>query len=99
MTLYCGTELFRSGPISSIFIGLTVGAPPLRLYATKDVQAKIVLEILTGKFRICSAVTEPAAESDVRNITTTAERTADGKHYIVNKRRNGLPIVSSVIAS
>lgn len=77
-------ELFRGGPISSIFIGLTVGAPPLRLYASKELQAKIVPEILTGKSRICLAVTEPAAGSDVRNITTTAERTADGKHYIVN---------------
>lgn len=77
-------ELFRGGPISSIFIGLTVGAPPLRLYASKELQAKIVPEILTGKSRICLAVTEPAAGSDVRNITTTAEKTADGKQYIVN---------------
>jgi alkylation response protein AidB-like acyl-CoA dehydrogenase len=41
-------------------------------------------EILSGKARICLAITEPAAGSDVRNITTTAEKTADGKHYIVN---------------
>ena len=30
------------------------------------------------------AVTEPDAGSDVRNLVTTAEKTKDGKHYIVN---------------
>jgi len=30
------------------------------------------------------AVTEPSAGSDVANLKTTAKKTADGKHYIVN---------------
>lgn len=41
-------------------------------------------QILSGEKRISLAITEPAAGSDVRNITTTAEKTSDGKHYIVN---------------
>jgi alkylation response protein AidB-like acyl-CoA dehydrogenase len=41
-------------------------------------------EILSGSKKICLAVTEPSCGSDVRNLTTTAERTPDGKHYIVN---------------
>jgi alkylation response protein AidB-like acyl-CoA dehydrogenase len=45
---------------------------------------RILPEILSGQKRICLAITEPAAGSDVRNVTTTAEKTADGKHYIVN---------------
>lgn len=78
-------ELYRGAPsISSAFIGLVVGAPPLKQYASPALQAKIMPEILTGEKRICLAITEPAAGSDVRNITTTAEKTADGKHYIVN---------------
>lgn len=45
---------------------------------------RIFPEILSGQKRICLAVTEPSAGSDVRNLTTTAEKTPDGKHYIVN---------------
>jgi alkylation response protein AidB-like acyl-CoA dehydrogenase len=51
-------------------------------------------EILGGEKRICLAITEPSGGSDVRNLTTTAEKTADGKHYIVNGEKkwitNGL---------
>lgn len=39
---------------------------------------------MSGEKRICLAVTEPDAGSDVRNLVTTAEKTKDGKHYIVN---------------
>lgn len=46
--------------------------------------SRIFPEVLSGQKRICLAITEPDAGSDVRNITTTAEKTADGKHYIVN---------------
>jgi len=78
-------ELYRGSPtISSAFVGLVVGAPPLKQFASPALQAKILPEVLTGKKRICLAITEPSAGSDVRNVTTTAEKTADGKHYIVN---------------
>jgi alkylation response protein AidB-like acyl-CoA dehydrogenase len=33
---------------------------------------------------ICLAITEPSAGSDVANLKTTAVKTPDGKHYIVN---------------
>ncbi|KAF2471680.1 acyl-CoA dehydrogenase-like protein [Lindgomyces ingoldianus] len=77
-------ELVRGGSIASLFIGLTVGAPPLRQFASKQLQDKIFPEILSGEKRICLAVTEPACGSDVRNLTTTAERTPDGKYFMVN---------------
>jgi alkylation response protein AidB-like acyl-CoA dehydrogenase len=37
-----------------------------------------------GEKRICLAITEPSGGSDVANLTTTAVKTEDGKHYIVN---------------
>ncbi|KAF2202454.1 acyl-CoA dehydrogenase-like protein [Delitschia confertaspora ATCC 74209] len=77
-------ELVRGGRVASIFIGLVVGAPPIRQFAHKALQDKILPEILSGQKRICLAVTEPSCGSDVRNLTTTAEKTPDGKHYIVN---------------
>ena len=77
-------ELYRGGAISSIFVGLTVGAPPLCQYASESLKAKIMPEILSGRKRICLAITEPSAGSDVRNLTTTAIKSADGSHYVVN---------------
>ncbi|KAF2085640.1 acyl-CoA dehydrogenase-like protein [Saccharata proteae CBS 121410] len=77
-------ELFRSGALASVFIGLVVGAPPLKQYASQALQDKIFPEILTGKKRICLAITEPSCGSDVKALTTTAEKTPDGKHYVVN---------------
>lgn len=41
-------------------------------------------EILRGEKRICLAITEPDAGSDVRNIKTTAKKSGDGKRYVVN---------------
>lgn len=40
--------------------------------------------LLDGSKRICIAITEPNAGSDVKNISTTAEKSADGKFWIVN---------------
>ncbi|KAG5297309.1 long-chain specific acyl-CoA dehydrogenase [Histoplasma ohiense] len=77
-------ELCRSESISSVFVGLTVGAPPIRQFASKWLQKKILPEILSGQKRICLAVTEPSCGSDVRNLATTAEKSACGKYYIVN---------------
>jgi alkylation response protein AidB-like acyl-CoA dehydrogenase len=54
----------------------------LRQYASQDLKRELLPQILNGEKRICLAVTEPAAGSDVRNITTTAEK--DGDAYIVN---------------
>merc|ERR1712137_1244038 len=44
----------------------------------------VVPEVLRGDKRICLAISEPAAGSDVGGTLTTATKTADGKHYIVN---------------
>ena len=77
-------ELLRGGSIASLFVGLAVGAPPLLKFASKPLQDRIFPEILSGAKRICLAVTEPGCGSDVRNLATTAEKTADGRFYVVN---------------
>jgi len=47
-------------------------------------KKKILAECLRGDKRTCLAITEPSAGSDVAGLTTTAVKTPDGKHYIVN---------------
>ena len=63
---------------------MAFGLPPILKFGSQALQEKFVPELLTGKKRICIAVTEPSAGSDVANIATTAVKSKDGKHYIVN---------------
>jgi hypothetical protein len=60
------------------------------------INYRLLPEILTGEKRICLAITEPSAGSDVKGITTTAEKTADGKHYIVNGEKKISLITESI---
>lgn len=41
-------------------------------------------EVLSGKKKMCLAITEAFAGSDVAGLRTTAEKTPDGKYYIIN---------------
>ncbi|GAB7356572.1 hypothetical protein MBLNU459_g7306t1 [Dothideomycetes sp. NU459] len=72
------------GPPSSLSTGMAYGIPPLITYGSKQLQDRFLPELFRGQKRICIAITEPDAGSDVANIATTAEKSADGKHYIVN---------------
>jgi acyl-CoA dehydrogenase len=73
-----------AGPSGSLTTGMSFGVPPVLKFGNKRVQEKFLPDALTGKTRFCIAITEPDAGSDVANVTTTAEKTPDGKYYIVN---------------
>lgn len=73
-----------TGPPASITTGMAFGVPPLLKFGSKQLQERFMPDLLLGKKRICIAITEPEAGSDVANIQTTATKTADGKHFIVN---------------
>jgi alkylation response protein AidB-like acyl-CoA dehydrogenase len=45
---------------------------------------KVTEEVLSGRKKMCLAITEAFAGSDVAGLKTTATKTPDGKHYIVN---------------
>merc|ERR1712193_431797 len=53
-------------------------------YAKKALRDRIAPGILNGDKRICLAITEPDAGSDVANLGCEAVLSEDGKHYIVN---------------
>ena len=63
---------------------MAFGVPPLLRFGSTHLQDKFLPELLRGEKRICIAITEPEAGSDVAGIQSTAEKSADGKHYIVN---------------
>ena len=64
--------------------GLGIGCPPALKYGKKPLVERIMPGILSGHKRICLAITEPDAGSDVANLTCEAKLSEDGKHYIVN---------------
>ncbi|KAI9790039.1 MAG: hypothetical protein M1835_001260 [Candelina submexicana] len=73
-----------AGPPSSLMTGIAYGVPPLLKFGSKQLQDRFLPDLLLGKKRTCIAITEPEAGSDVANIQTTAIKSDDGKHYIVN---------------
>jgi acyl-CoA dehydrogenase len=89
---YTHTSIFLSemmrlglaGPASSLITGLAYGTPPLIEYASDKIRSELVPALLKGEKRICIAITEPDAGSDVAAIQATAVKSADGRHYIVN---------------
>merc|ERR1719240_2405409 len=64
--------------------GFCIGLPPVLHFVPPHIRDKVVPEVLRGDKRICLAISEPAAGSDVAGLLTTAQKTADGKHYVVN---------------
>lgn len=76
-----------AGPPGSLTVGVAYGTPPLIKFGSKQLQERFLPDVLSGKKRICIAITEPDAGSDVANITTTARKSADGKHYIVSGQK------------
>ena len=77
-------RLGAPGFTDGISSGYSIGLPPIFNFGSPELKARVVPEVLLGKKRICLAITEPYAGSDVARIRTTAKRTADGKHFIIN---------------
>ncbi|KAJ3303524.1 hypothetical protein HDV03_003703 [Kappamyces sp. JEL0829] len=82
-------EIARLGYASyqdSLGAGMVIGLPPVLHFMgnNKALQQRVIKDVLTGEKRICLAITEPVAGSDVASIQTTAVKSACGKFYIVN---------------
>ena len=64
--------------------GLVIGLPPILHFGKPQIQQKVVPQVLNGEKRICLAISEPGAGSDVAAIKATAVKSQCGKFYIVN---------------
>ncbi|KAJ6010920.1 hypothetical protein N7451_002332 [Penicillium sp. IBT 35674x] len=72
---------FQDGNMAGMTISLTAVQQWLQDPVLKE---KVTEEVLSGKKKMCLAITEAFAGSDVAGLKTTAEKTPDGKFYIVN---------------
>ncbi|KAH6908981.1 acyl-CoA dehydrogenase [Coprinopsis sp. MPI-PUGE-AT-0042] len=64
--------------------GKVIGLPPVLNFGSEELKARVVPEVLAGKKFICLAISEAQAGSDVMGLQTTATKTPDGKHWIIN---------------
>ncbi|KAE8354366.1 acyl-CoA dehydrogenase/oxidase [Aspergillus coremiiformis] len=86
--LVVSQELCRTnarGFIDGNMAGLTISLTAVREWLHNvPLREQITEEVLSGKKKMCLAITEAFAGSDVAGLRTTATKTPDGKHYIVN---------------
>lgn len=72
------------GFIDGLFTGVLISLPAIFHFGTEEMKKTVGFSVLTQEKQSCLAISEPYAGSDVAGIKTTAEKTPDGKYYIVN---------------
>ncbi|EIN10183.1 acyl-CoA dehydrogenase [Punctularia strigosozonata HHB-11173 SS5] len=65
-----------------ILAGLSIGLPPILNFASDELKAKIVPDVLAGRKFICLAISEAFAGSDVGGLQTEAVK--DGEEWVIN---------------
>jgi acyl-CoA dehydrogenase len=78
-------ELARGG-FSGIGFGLhsEIVAPYILHYGTEEQKQKYLPKLASGEMVGAIAMSEPAAGSDLQGVKTTAIKSADGSHYVLN---------------
>jgi alkylation response protein AidB-like acyl-CoA dehydrogenase len=77
-------RIVPTGVMSGLSGGSAIGVPPIMNHGTQKQKDEWVRPVYEGKASFVLGSTEPSGGSDVANLKTTAKKTADGKHYIVN---------------
>lgn len=72
------------GLVDGLKAGLVIGLPCVMKYCIPSVNEKVTREVLKGEKRICLAISDPDAGSDVAGLTCVATKSECGKFYIVN---------------
>lgn len=79
-----GSQL-REGSFSVAFgAHTTIGTLPIVFYGTEEQKRAYLPKLASGEWIAAYALTEPGVGSDAMGLTTRAELSADGKHYILN---------------
>lgn len=78
------SSIFAHGVSDGLSAGLNIGLPPIIHFGSEVQKKKFVPPILLGEKKVCLAVSEPVAGSDVAGIQTRAVLNKEGTHYIVN---------------
>lgn len=86
--LVCEYISSGTGSFSTAFGAHTgIGTMPITLYGNEEQKQKYVPRLASGEWMGAYCLTEPTAGSDANSGKTTAELTADGKHYKINGQK------------
>lgn len=80
-------ELARTGKRGygdGLMAGSVIGLPPVLNFGSDEIKKRVIPEVLSGQKPICLAISEAFAGSDVTGLKTTAKKTEDSKHWIIN---------------
>jgi alkylation response protein AidB-like acyl-CoA dehydrogenase len=64
--------------------GSVIGLPPVLNFASNEIRKRVIPDVFSTQKPICLAISEAFAGSDVAGLKTTATKTEDGKHWIIN---------------
>ncbi|WPG99803.1 acyl-coa dehydrogenase apdg [Acrodontium crateriforme] len=96
------TSRVEGGVMTSLSGASVIGIPPIIHHGTEEQKQKWLPGLFNWDTSFSLGITEPSGGSDVANIQTTAEKSADGKYYIVNgwkKWITGTPWASHMTAA
>lgn len=89
------TSRVEGGVTISLSGASVIGIPPVIYYGTEEQKTKWLPGLFDWTTSFSLGITEPNAGSDVANLQTTAVKSADGKHYIVNGYKKWITGVSA----
>ncbi|KAH9453713.1 hypothetical protein Pst134EA_024577 [Puccinia striiformis f. sp. tritici] len=72
------------------------GAPLIWKYGSAGLQEKLMPGLLNGSKRACITTTKPGTGSDVKNLLTIAEKSPDGKYWIINGEKSSPKILPTI---
>ncbi|KAI6905764.1 acyl-CoA dehydrogenase, partial [Hortaea werneckii] len=78
------TSRVEGGVTSSLSGASVIGIPPVIHHGTEQQKRQWLPGLFDWTTSFCLGITEPTGGSDVANIQTTAVKSQDGKHYVVN---------------
>jgi len=71
------------GLADGLYGGTAIGGGPVLKFGSKWLVEHIAPPLIRGEKRMALCITEPYGGSDVAGVHATAEKTADGKHWII----------------
>jgi acyl-CoA dehydrogenase len=79
-------ELGKTSPAFRSLFGTNngIGSHGILMDGTPEQRAKYLPRLASGEIIGSFALTEPGSGSDAASLSTTAARSADGKHYVLN---------------
>jgi len=91
-------RMLKLSSAAGLQAGAIIGLPPVLNFGSPELKARVVPEVLSGKKFICLAISEAFAGSDVFGLKSTAKKTEDGKHWVINGTKkwitNGVYVAS-----